>query len=197
MFTGIVTAVGQVAAIDRRDGRLSVTLAAPYPDLAAGESIAVNGACLTVVEREGGRFTVDVIGTTRGRTRLAELRVGDQVNLERALTLADRLGGHLVQGHVDGLAEVLAVREDSDARVVTLALPDDVAEVAVAHGSIALDGVSLTVNAVPAPSQIEVALVPYTRSHTTLGRVRVGDRVHVEGDVIGKFVKRLMHAREG
>lgn len=197
MFTGIVTARGRVAQVSRANGRLQLAIEAPYPDLAPGESVAVNGACLTVAERQPGRFTVDVIVTTRGRTRLGELREGDAVNLERALALGDRLGGHLVQGHVDGVGEVVVVREEADALILDLRIPDDVAEVTVLHGSITVDGVSLTVSALPGPSRVEVALVPYTRQHTTLGTLAAGDRVHVEGDMIGKFVRQLIAARGG
>jgi riboflavin synthase len=195
MFTGIVTARGRVAQVSRANGRLRLAIEAPYPDLAPGESVAVNGACLTVAERQPGRFTVDVIVTTRGRTRLGDLREGDAVNLERALALGDRLGGHLVQGHVDGVGEVVVVREEADALILDLRIPDDVAEVTVLHGSITVDGVSLTVSALPGPSRVEVALVPYTRQHTTLGTLAAGDRVHVEGDLIGKFVRQLIAAR--
>lgn len=197
MFTGIVTARGRVAQVSRANGRLQLAIEAPYPDLAPGESVAVNGACLTVAERQPGRFTVDVIVTTRGRTRLGELREGDAVNLERALALGDRLGGHLVQGHVDGVGEVVVAREEADAFILDLRIPDDVAEVTVLHGSITVDGVSLTVSALPGPSRVEVALVPYTREHTTLGTLAAGDRVHVEGDMIGKFVRQLIAARGG
>mgnify|MGYP001603788854 CR=1 FL=1 len=192
MFTGIVTARGRVAQVSRANGRLRLAIEAPYPDLAPGESVAVNGACLTVAERQPGRFTVDVIVTTRGRTRLADLREGDVVNLERALALGDRLGGHLVQGHVDGVGEVVVVREEADALILDLRIPDDVADVTILHGSITVDGVSLTVSALPGPSRVEVALVPYTRQHTTLGELKAGDRVHVEGDMIGKYVQQLM-----
>lgn len=197
MFTGIVTARGRVAQVNRANGRLSLAIEAPYPDLAPGESVAVNGACLTVAERQPGRFTVDVVVTTRGRTRLGDLREGDAVNLERALALGDRLGGHLVQGHVDGVGEVVVVREEADALILDLRIPEDVAEVTVLHGSITVDGVSLTVSALPGPSRVEVALVPYTREHTTLGTLAAGDRVHVEGDLIGKFVRQLIAARGG
>lgn len=196
MFTGIVTARGRVAQVSRGNGRLTLAIEAPYADLAPGESVAVNGACLTVAEREPGRFTVDVVVTTRGRTRLADLQVGNEVNLERALALSDRLGGHLVQGHVDGLGEVVAVREEADALILDLRVPADVAEVTVLHGSITVDGVSLTVNALPGPSRVEVALVPYTREHTTLGKLEVGDRVHLEGDLIGKYVKQMVEGRK-
>ncbi len=190
MFTGIVTAMGTLERIERKDDTLDITLTSPFDDLADGESVAVNGACLTVITHQRGRFKVQAIATTQGRTRFGDMREGGRVNLERALKLSDRLGGHFVQGHVDGLAVVtkLDASNDGDTQLIDLRLPDDVAAVTVLHGSIALDGVSLTVNALPAPGQVQVSLIPYTRQHTTLGQLRVGDKVHVEGDMIGKLV---------
>ncbi len=195
MFSGIVTARGRVVAAERTRDHLKLSIRAPYPDLAAGESIAVSGACLTVVEANGGCFTVDVVTTTRGRTRLADLREGDEVNLERALSVGDRLGGHFVQGHVDGLGTVAARRQSEDAVLVDIDVPAELAEVTVLHGSITVDGVSLTVNAVPTPRRIQVALIPFTLEYTTLGSLKAGDRVHLEGDMIGKFVRHLVTSR--
>lgn len=199
MFTGIVTAVGTVTRVERDGATLGLVIEAPYADLVPGESIAVGGACLTVVDTGDGRFRVDVITTTRDRTRLAELEPGARVNLERAMQVGDRLGGHLVQGHVDGLGEVGEVGEDGGvgAAMLRIRVPPDVAEVTVPRGSITVDGVSLTVSAVPEPGLVEVALIPYTREFTTLGDVRPGDRVHVEGDLIGKYVKNLMEGVRG
>ncbi|GIW51275.1 MAG: riboflavin synthase [Gemmatimonadales bacterium] len=196
MFTGIVTAVGRVAEIQDGGGAMSVTIEAPYRDLEKGESIAVNGVCLTVADLARGGFRVDVTAPTRARTRLGELRVGDRVNLERALALGDRLGGHLVSGHVDGIAEVAAVRREQDVVVVELVLPAEVAEVTIPRGSIAVDGVSLTVQELRPGFRAEVALVPFTREHTTLGSLSPGSRVHVEGDLIGKFVRQLLASRQ-
>jgi riboflavin synthase len=192
MFTGIVTARGTVAAAQRTGDRLRLSIRSPYPDLAAGESVAVSGACLTVVEASDGCFAVDVITTTRGRTRLADLLVGDEVNLERALRAGDRLGGHFVQGHVDGLGTVVATRQSEDALLVDIDMPPDLVDVTFLHGSIAVDGVSLTVNAVPAPGRIQVALIPFTLEQTTLGTLKAGDRVNLEGDMIGKFVRQMV-----
>jgi riboflavin synthase len=197
MFTGIVTARGHISGVERKPDRLKLTIRSPYADLSAGESVAVSGACLTVVETDGACFAVEVITTTRGRTRLADVREGDEVNLERALAVGDRLGGHFVQGHVDGLATVTAVRPSEDAILVDLDLPEDVVDVTVLHGSIAVDGVSLTVNAIPKAGSAQVALIPYTLRETTLGQLQVGDRVHIEGDMIGKFVRELMRKRDG
>lgn len=196
MFSGIVSARGQIAAAKRTGDRLKLSIRSPYADLTAGESVAVSGACLTVVETGGGCFAVEVVTTTRGRTRLADLREGDEVNLERALSVGDRLGGHLVQGHVDGLGTVVALRQSEDALLVDIEVPPEVAEVTVLHGSIAVDGVSLTVNAVRGP-EFSVAVIPFTAAETTLGGRRVGDRVNVETDIIGKYVERFLRGAPG
>ncbi|HEU4828871.1 MAG TPA: riboflavin synthase [Gemmatimonadales bacterium] len=191
MFTGIVTAVGRVASAESAAGGLDLVIDAPYADLTLGESVAVNGACLTVVASERGRFQVHVVRTSLERTRLGELAAGDAVNLERALRAGDRLGGHIVQGHVDGLGIVEGVRDRDDARLVDIRMPADVARVTIPLGSVTVDGVSLTVNALPEPDLVQVSLIPFTLQHTTLGARRPGDRVHLEGDTIGKYVKAL------
>jgi riboflavin synthase len=192
MFTGIVTAVGEVVRAERGDDRLALTIRSPYDDLAAGESIAVNGTCLTVVETDGPTFRVDVIVTTRGRTALEALGPASRVNLERALAMGDRLGGHFVQGHVDGLGEVVGMRREADAWLMDVRLPREVAELSVPHGAIAVDGVSLTISDVLAPDTVRIGLIPFTVEHTTLGGRRVGDRVNVEGDILGKYVRQLL-----
>ncbi|MEX0690294.1 MAG: riboflavin synthase [Gemmatimonadales bacterium] len=196
MFTGIVTAVGTVTGVAHSADHVALTIAAPWDDLAVGESIAVAGACLTVVECSPGRFGVDAVVTTRGRTWLGDVTAGRRVNLERAVAAGDRLGGHLVQGHVDGLGEVVAVTPAADALLVDVRVPTDVWPVCILHGSITLDGVSLTINAMPADGTVQVALIPHTRDHTTLGMLVPGDRLHVEGDLLGKYVRRLMEARD-
>jgi len=195
MFTGIVTAQGRLAAVVGDGERLALKVEAPFADLEVGESVAVQGACLTVTEVDGGGFTVEAIVTTRDRTTIGEWRVGEALNLERAMALGDRLGGHLVQGHVDGVGEVLAVQERDDALLVDIRVPPEVEPTCVTHGSIAVDGVSLTISELPSPSVVQVALIPFTRDHTTLGALRVGSRVHIEGDMIGKFVAKLMGTR--
>lgn len=198
MFTGLVSAVGQVRSVQLVGGGLDLTIAAPYDAVAPGESIAVAGACLTVVTDAPGGFTVHVVGSTLERTRLGALRLGDRLNLERAVRAGEPLGGHLVQGHVDAVGEVVAVHPVSDRRLVDVRAPDQVWEVTVPLGSITVEGVSLTVNALPAAGIIQVSLVPHTMEHTTLGTLAPGHPVHLEGDVIGKYVRAFMQkgARE-
>ena len=190
MFTGIVNAVGRVAAVRQNDGA-ELRITAPFRALKKGESIAVNGACLTVERVVKGGFTVHAVATTLERTLLGEYAAGRPVNLERALRAGDRLGGHFVQGHVDGVAMVDRVAEQGDALLLDLRVPRPVAESTILHGAITVDGVSLTVNALPGPGMVQIALVPFTRAHTTLGRLAVGERVHVEADVLGKYVRQL------
>ncbi|HEX9632534.1 MAG TPA: riboflavin synthase [Gemmatimonadales bacterium] len=192
MFTGIVTAIGAVARAERGADRLALTIRSPWDDLGTGDSIAVNGACLTVVERTGGAFRVDVIVTTRSRTVLESLQPGDRVNLERALAVGDRLGGHFVQGHVDGVGQIVGLRENEDAWLMDVRLPEEVATLSIPHGSIAIDGVSLTISEMLGPDTVQIGLIPFTMQHTTLGDRRVGDRVQVEADMLGKYVRQLV-----
>jgi riboflavin synthase len=192
MFTGLVDAVGTIDRVTETSAGREFLIRSRYDDLTDGESIAVNGACLTVRDRTDGRFTVAAVVTTLGRTTIGDWAAGKQVNLERALKASDRLGGHIVQGHVDGVGTVLHVRQFDDAVLVDVAVPQQIAELLVPHGSIAVDGVSLTVNAIPEPSVVQLSLIEYTLRHTTLGDLKAGDSVHVEGDVIGKYVRQLM-----
>ena len=192
MFSGLGSAIGTITAARRTARGLRVTIAAPYRGLRVGESIAVDGACLTVIARGRGTFAVEAIGTTRGRTRIGDYRAGQPVNLERALRAADRLGGHLVAGHVDGVGRVVRRREAGDALLLDLRVPAAVRALCVPHGSITVDGVSLTINALPKGGLVQVALIPHTRQVTTLGAARVGGRVHLEADLVGKFVRQLV-----
>ena len=192
MFTGIVTAVGEVRQAREADGGLELTIACPYPELIAGESIAVDGACLTAARVSAGSFTAHLVRTTLERTGFAAYAIGRRVNLERALRGGDPLGGHLVQGHVDGLGTVMRVAQHADARLIDLEVPEEVARISIPLGSITVDGVSLTVNAIPAPGTIQISLIPFTLEHTTLGERRVGDGVHLEGDTIGKYVAAML-----
>jgi len=198
MFTGIVEELGEVVALDR--GRASARLTVRGPVVTAdaqhGGSIAVNGVCLTVVEHTGDRFTVDVMAETLARSALSGLAPGAPVNLERAMPADGRFGGHVVQGHVDGTAQVVS-REPGDRwEVVTFTLPDELARYVVLKGSVTVDGVSLTVSGVT-ESTFSVSLIPTTLQLTTLGRRAAGDRVNVEVDVIAKYVERLLAAGAG
>lgn len=195
MFTGIITDVGTVTSVSKDDDRLRVRIESAYEDLVVGESVAVNGACLTVTSCNGGEFDVDIIVTSRGRTTFDALLEGDRVNLERALRVGDRLGGHFVQGHVDGVGEINGTRTQGDALLVDIRVPEEVAAVSVLHGSITVDGVSMTVNDRPSTNTVQISLIPHTRAATTLGALERGDLVHVEGDLLGKFVNQLMSNR--
>jgi riboflavin synthase len=195
MFTGIITEIGTLVQSRPADGGLDLDIACSWTDLAAGESVAVDGACLTVARLGAGNFGVHVVRTSLDRTRFADLRPGDRVNLERALRVGDRLGGHLVQGHVDGVGTVLRVAAREDALLLDLRVPEEVAGVSVPLGSVTVDGVSLTVNGMPEPGTIQISLIPFTLEHTTLGDRRPGDRVHLEADAVGKYVQALLQRR--
>lgn len=192
MFTGIVTQVGAVIRAVPSAGGIELAIASSYPGLEQGESVAVDGACLTVEAVTAEGFSVHVVGTSLERTRFADYGKGRRVNLERALRAGDRLGGHLVQGHVDGIGTVVSVTDRDDARLLDLQVPQDVARISVPLGSITVDGVSLTVNAKPAADVVQVSLIPFTLQHTTLGERRAGDEVHLETDTIGKYVAALL-----
>jgi riboflavin synthase len=188
MFTGIVTRIGTVREALPSNGGLDISIECAYPDLTVGESVAVDGACLTVAALVDRGFTAHVVRTSLDRTRFGDLRAGDRVNLERALQAGDRLGGHLVRGHVDGVGTVVRLSTKGDARLLDLEVPDEVGRVSVPLGSITVDGVSLTINALPAPGTIQISLIPFTLEHTTLVDRRPGNRVHLEADTIGKYV---------
>jgi riboflavin synthase len=195
MFTGIVDAVGRLEAVAQNHG-VELRIKASYKALKKGESVAVNGACLTVERVLKGGFTVHAVATTLGRTLIGEWAKGRRVNLERALRAGDRFGGHFVQGHVDGVGTVERVTPEDDALLLDIRVPREVLETTVLHGSITVDGVSLTVNALPQPGVMQVSLVPFTRAHTTLGRIAAGERVHVEADVLGKYVRQLCRSEK-
>lgn len=192
LFTGLVDDIGVVERVEQTDAGRSLRIASRYDGLADGESVAVNGACLTVRASGTGWFEVAAVVTTLGRTTIAEWNAGRSVNLERAMRLGDRLGGHLVQGHVDDVGVVQRVEQLSDAMLVDIALPDDLVPLMVPRGSVTIDGVSLTVNALPAPGILQLSLIEFTWRHTTLGRLAPGDRVHIEADMLGKYVRQLV-----
>lgn len=192
MFTGLIDDVGRITGVGSSDAGREFRIECGYADLEEGESVAVNGACLTVRDCGPKWFTAAAVATTLDRTTLGSWAAGRNVNLERALKIGGRLGGHFVQGHVDGVAVVDDVRQRGDARLVDLALPPGLAELMVPHGSLAVDGVSLTVNELPAPGQVQLSLIEFTLRHTALGALAAGDRVHVEADMLGKYVQRLL-----
>lgn len=193
MFTGIVEELGELRSVSRQGDSAVLRIRGPLvsEDLAPGDSVAVNGVCLTVVDRADGGFTADVMGETLARTALGDLDPGSPVNLERALRSDGRFGGHVVQGHVDGTTTVLDRSPAERWEVVTLALPPELARYVVHKGSITLDGVSLTVSAV-LEDAFQVSLIPTTLERTTLGRRAPGERVNVEVDVLAKYVERLL-----
>ena len=194
MFTGLVEASGQLARRERRGVDVTLTLRAPpalVAELTLGESVAVDGACLTVTRFGGEHFSVDASAETLSRTTLGDRREGDSVHLERALRLADRLGGHIVAGHVDDVGVVRERRQIGDALFLAFAAPPAIVELCVDKGSITIDGVSLTINGVAADG-FDVCLIPHTLAQTHLDDLRVGDVVNLESDVIGKYVRRLL-----
>jgi len=192
MFTGLIESVGGVRELRRTAGSAILTVSAAFPDdsYRLGESIAVNGACLTVVAFGGGTFRADVSPETLNCTTIGALAAGQRVNLERALRLGDRLGGHMVSGHVDGVATLMARRNDGNAQRLTFALEAKEIRFLVEKGSVAIDGISLTVNSVEADS-FTVAIIPHTLQNTTLAGIKVGQQVNIESDLIAKYVLRL------
>lgn len=197
MFTGIVEELGRVAAIQALpDNALRITIEGPtvLSDANLGDSICVNGVCLTVAEQNGDQFTADVMSETINRTTIGDLLAGSQVNLERPVTLSTRLGGHLVQGHVDAVGEVSAREHSENWDVVTITPPRELLKYVVEKGSITIDGTSLTVSAVT-DSTFSVSLIPATLEKTTLGIRQIGDRVNLEVDVLAKYVEKLVAAQ--
>lgn len=197
MFTGIVEELGTIVARDDLSDSARITVDGPLvtSDAGHGDSIAVNGVCLTVVELGEGRFTVDVMAETLKRSSLGALEAGSRVNLERAMAAGGRFGGHIVQGHVDGVGTVVSVSPSDNWTVVRIALPAELSRYVVEKGSITVDGVSLTVSAV-SDDWFEISLIPTTLAETNLGITEPGRVVNLEVDVIAKYVERL-HSRAG
>ena len=196
MFSGIVEEMGAVKALEKTlsGTRLTIFAKTVMDDLSVGASISVDGACLTVVKRDDKEFTVDVSPETMGVTNLGKLSAGSPVNLERAMKLNERIGGHLVAGHVDGVGTVRGRRQDSNAIVLTFEVPPDVLRYCISKGSITVDGVSLTINDVT-DRGFSVAIIPHTAKVTTLGIKQQSDTVNLESDLIGKYVERLLQER--
>ena len=200
MFTGIVAELGEVAGIEQRGDAARLTIRGSTEGVSPGESIAVNGVCLTVTGILDGTFTADVMGETLDRSGLGALTPGAPVNLERSIRLADRLGGHLVQGHVDGTGTIISRSPAEHWDQVRISLPASISRYVVHKGSIAVDGISLTVSALGPPGDgpdgstwFEVCLIPETLKRTTMGAARPGETVNLEVDVIGKYVERLLN----
>lgn len=198
MFTGIIETMGTVTeVVDLETTRRFVIDVPAFGTLKPGESVAVDGACLTAVAVEGSTFSVDVIGTTLERTLAGQYRAGSRVNLERAMVLGARLDGHLVQGHVDGVGHLERILEDGEYWLMDFRIPRELWEETILHGSISLNGVSLTVSDMPFQNVVQIGIIPYTWENTNLGAMSPGDPVNVEGDLIGKYVGRILAVRGG
>lgn len=196
MFTGIIEELGEVLAIEHLADSLRLTIKGPkvVSDVNRGDSISVSGTCLTAVEFDGTSFTADVMQETLNKTSLAGIQVGSPVNLERAMTAATRFGGHVVQGHVDGVGEIVSRTPSENWELVRVRIPVELMKYVVLKGSITIDGVSLTVNEV-GPDFITLSLIPETLRLTTLGSKQPGDKVNVEADIMAKHIERLLEAR--
>ena len=199
MFTGLVEDVGTVTAVEAVPQGVRLTVQTKFDDLSHGDSVAVDGVCLTVVGLRGGKVTADVSAETLERTTLGELKTGLKVNLERPMSLGDRLGGHLVLGHVDGVGEIVKRDEVGEGVRVEMRIPRDLAPLVVEKGSIALDGISLTVNELLDPDRIALFIIPETLRATTWGspQQKTGARVNVEADILGKHIARLAQFGQG
>ena len=196
MFTGIVEELGRVKAIEQQADAVRLTIEGPLvvSDVKRGDSIAVSGTCLTAVEFDNNSFTADVMQETLNRTSLSELKVGDPVNLERAMTAATRFGGHVVQGHVDGVGTIISREPSENWEWLRVGIPSELMKYIVLKGSITIDGVSLTVNEI-GEDFIGLSLIPETLALTTLGSKQAGSKVNVEADVMAKHIERLLEAR--
>ena len=199
MFTGIIEGVGRLAALERRGGDVRLTVdvgSLPFDAVQLGESIAVNGVCLTVIEFDANSFAADASNETLALTTLGALNIGDALNLERAMRPTDRLGGHLVSGHVDGLGRVERIEPDARAQRWRFSAPTQLLRYIAKKGSICVDGVSLTVNEVD-DAGFEVALIPHTVANTRFAQTRVNDAVNLEIDLVARYVERLLAGRAG
>jgi riboflavin synthase len=193
MFTGIIENKGKVLGIEYRgqEKRLTIELPPYLTEVQLGDSININGVCLTIVQKMEQTIELDLSQETLQKTILGELREGDQVNLERALKLTDRLGGHIVTGHIDGIGKIFEKRKERDFFQLRIKIPESISRYVVQKGSIAIDGISLTVNEFQ-KEEIQLTLIPYTIEKTTLMDKKVGDRVNIEADILGKYVEKLL-----
>ena len=197
MFTGLVEGIGRIRGVSRAGEDMSLTIEPlfPMPDLRVGESISVNGACLTVTGVKGNAFSADVSAETFSRTTLGRLKIADEVNLERSLRLADRLGGHLVLGHVDGIGKILKKEQRQRSWVMKIGVDEPLSRYIIEKGSIAVDGVSLTVNKCTIEN-FEVNVIPQTGRETNLLKRKTGDLVNIETDMIGKYVEKFLQKEQ-
>ncbi len=196
MFTGIIEGLGTIAEIRTTGEGKQMTVEAGF-DLSGtriGDSIAVNGACLTAIRIEGRRFSVDVSPETLGVSTLGDARAGDRVNLERALKLSDRLDGHLVSGHIDGKGQIRQIRDLGRVRIIEVAVAESISRYTIKKGSVAIDGVSLTINDCD-KSGFSVSIIPHTAAITTIGEKKAGDRVNIETDLVGKYIERFLQKK--
>jgi riboflavin synthase len=197
MFTGIIEGLGTVAQVRPVDGGSRLTVSADFSleGTGIGDSIAVNGACLTVVSLQGPRFSVDVSPETLARTTFESVKTGERVNLERALRLSDRLDGHLVSGHVDGLGAITGKQSQGNAIVVTFEVPEALSRYMIPKGAVAVDGISLTINSCE-KERFNVSVIPHTAAMTTLGLKGAGARVNIETDMLGKYVEKFLSGQD-
>ncbi len=198
MFTGLIEDVGTLLRIDKTasGARLTLQTALPTSDIKLGDSISCNGVCLTATRVEPGLFTADLSGETLTRSSFAQARAGSKINLERALRLGDRLGGHIVAGHVDGVGRIARVQRSQDAIYIDVTCPADLRKYTIEKGSIAVDGISLTINSLT-PEGFGLALIPHSQEKTTLSTRSVGDTVNLEVDLVGKYVESLLGSHAG
>lgn len=197
MFTGIVEEIGEISSITKSSKGAKLTLKAKkvLEDVKLGDSICTNGVCLTVTEFDKGNFSVDVMAETMRRSNLGTLSKGSQVNLERALRLSDRLGGHIVSGHIDGVGEIESFEREDNAVWISIKAPDSILKYIVEKGSITIDGVSLTVAYVDSV-MFKVSIIPHTKDVTTLLKKNIGDKLNLECDIVGKYIEKLIKHEE-
>ena len=197
MFTGLIEEVGKVSKIEKRSDGIMIHIKAEkiVDDLKIGDSVALNGVCLTVVEIENGKISFDVSQETAVRSNLPELKTGDPVNLERALRLSDRLGGHIVQGHVDTVGFIKSINLKGQHTEFIFQFPEEFQDLVVEKGSIAIDGISLTVNYIM-DNRISINIIPHTIQNTNLKERKTGDKVNIEFDILGKYIKKMISKGE-
>lgn len=194
MFTGLVEEIGKISKIRKGNNSYQISIEAKHllSDIKLGDSVATNGACLTVVEKTNSNFTVDIMAETVKRTSFDKMKLGDTVNLERAMRLSDRLGGHLVSGHIDGTGRIKKIKKEDIANIISIEAPQELLNQMLNKGSIAIDGISLTIINI-SHTEFQVSIIPHTSKETTLLKKSIGDLVNLETDMIGKYVLRFLN----